>query len=164
MTANATPHPTALDTAHPRSAWRAGLGALLALCRPGPRRQARNAAPTRAALEAALAEQQQKGAELARINLRQLELIGVQAGRFDALAAAHASAIGRCRQLEAELGAARRDIARERHASELLGSALGKAKLRLEAMPHLEADLNALWARLERPQAAPAGTAQRHSQ
>lgn len=143
--------PTPHAAGHQRSPWRASLGALLALFRPGRARQA-DALPTRAELDAALAEQHQKSAELARINLRQLELIGVQAGRFDALSAAHASAVGRCRQLEAELGAARRDIARERHASELLGSALGKAKLRLDAMPHLEADLNALWTRLERPQ------------
>ncbi len=112
------------------------------------------AAVPRAALEAALAEQQRKNAELARITLRQLDTIGAQAGRLQAMAAAQAASAGAAARLEDRLALASHDKARERRASELLGAALARAHQRLETIPHLEADLSALRGRLAQQQAA----------
>ncbi|MFM9438236.1 small-conductance mechanosensitive channel [Janthinobacterium sp. CG_23.3] len=108
----------------------------------------------RAALEAALAEQQRKNAELARITLRQLDTIGAQAGRLQAMAAAQAATAGAAARLEDRLALVSHDKARERRASELLGAALARAHQRLETIPHLEADLSALRDRLAQQQAA----------
>ena len=109
----------------------------------------RGDAATVARLEAALAEQQNRCAELARINLRQLDTIGVQAGRLQAMATAHAAAAGAVARVEGRLAQANHDKARERHANELLGAALARAHQRMETIPRLEADLTALWERLE---------------
>ncbi len=123
------------------------LGALWRALRGGADGAANAASVAR--LEAALAEQQHRCAELARLNLRQLDTIGIQAGRLQAMAAAHAAAAGAVSRIEGRLAQAIHDKARERHANELLGAALTRAHQRMETIPRLEADLSALWARLE---------------
>lgn len=117
-------------------------------------------AATVARLEAALAEQQSRCADLARVNLRQLDTIGIQAGRLQAMAAAHAAAAGAMARVEGRLAQANHDKARERHANELLGAALARAHQRMETIPRLEADLTALWARLEQRRSEDAAAAE----
>lgn len=118
------------------------------------------AAATRAGLEAALAEQRHRCTELARINLHQLDTIGTQAGRLQALATTHAAAVAALARIQGQLALAKHDHARERRANEVLGAALTRAHLRMQTIPRLEADLTALWVRLEQrggaPEAAPA--------
>ncbi|WP_317203496.1 hypothetical protein [Janthinobacterium sp.] len=106
--------------------------------------------PSRAALAAALAAEQEKNAALLRINLRQLDSIGALTARGEAMAAEHAATNGQASLLEDKLAAARADTARERRAYERLGAAFARVQVRADMIPQLEADLGALWQRLRR--------------
>lgn len=105
-------------------------------------------APSRAALGAALAAEQEKSAALLRINLRQLDSIGALTARGEAMAAEHAATNGHASALEEKLAAAQADTARERRAYERLGAAFARVQVRADMIPQLEADLGALWQRL----------------
>ncbi len=118
--------------------------------------------PSRAALAAALAAEQEKSAALLRINLRQLDSIGVLTARGEAMAAEHAATNGQASLLEEQLAAARADTARERRAYERLGAAFARLQLRADMIPQLEADLGALWQRLRHHEESAESSEGRH--
>ena len=98
----------------------------------------------KATLEAELAEQQQEAADLAAENERQGADIEDKNDASMALQANLATLQGRLNQIEIDLATARNDALREREAAEAARIELAKAFLRLEAMPRLEADIDAL--------------------
>ena len=104
--------------------------------------------------KAALAEQQQEAADLAAENERQGADIEDKNDAAVALQANLATLQGRLNQIEIEidLATARNDALREREAAEAARIELAKALLRLEAMPRLKADLDALRVDLGRTQ------------
>ena len=104
----------------------------------------------KAALEAELAEQQQEAADLAAENERQGADIEDKNDAAVALQANLATLQGRLNQIEIDLGTARNDALREREAAEAARIELAKALLRLEAMPRLEADIDALRVELDK--------------
>ena len=103
----------------------------------------------RTTLEAELAEQQQEAADLATENERQVIENDAQAETIESLRADVAEHQGRAGQLESDLAVARDEAVRERSGAELARTELAKAQLRLEAMPRLEADLEAVRVVLE---------------
>lgn len=107
-------------------------------------------AAARAPLESDLAEQQQAAADLSAENERQAATIEDLNAQLDQLAAEKATAEGRAEQLAADLAGTKDDAARERQAAEAARTELAKATLRLETMPRLEADLDAMRAELAR--------------
>ena len=98
----------------------------------------------KATLEAELAEQQQEVADLATENERQTADIEDKNDAAVALQANLATLQGRLNQIEIDLATVRNDALREREAAEAARIELAKALLRLEAMPRLEADIDAL--------------------
>lgn len=105
-------------------------------------------AAARAPLESELADQQQTSADLAADNERQVATIKRQAADLEMMAADKAAAEGKAGQLAADLAGAKEEAVRERQAAEQARTELAKAMLRLEAMPRMEADLNAIRAEL----------------
>ncbi|AOZ04288.1 hypothetical protein BKK81_33420 (plasmid) [Cupriavidus sp. USMAHM13] len=107
----------------------------------------------KAALAAELAEQQQISADLAL----ESERLGTTIERLDQdldIAVREREAVaGRAAQLEVDLGLARGEAEQERLAAEIARTELAKTQLRLEAMPRVEADLQALREALERERA-----------
>ena len=114
----------------------------------------------KAALEAELAEQQQEAADLAAENERQGADIEDKANAAVALQANLATLQGRLNQIEIDLGTARNDALREREAAEATRIELAKALLRLEAMPRLEADIDALRVDLDKERQGRVGAEQ----
>lgn len=108
----------------------------------------------KAVLEADLAEQQQEAADLATENERQASEIEDKAETILALQAETATLHGRIGQMETDLSIARDEAGRAREAAEAARTELAKALLRLEAMPRLAADLEALRAELEKERQA----------
>ena len=104
----------------------------------------------KATLEAELAEQQQEVADLAMENERQAADIEDKNDTAVALQANLATLQGRLNQIEIDLATARNDALREREAAEAARIELAKALLRLEAMPRLEADIDALRVNLDK--------------
>ena len=95
-------------------------------------------------LEAELAEQLQEASDMAEENERQALESQEQTEAIELLRSEVASHKGRTSQLEADLAASRDEVARERSAAEQARTELAKAQLRLETMPRLEADLEAV--------------------
>jgi chromosome segregation ATPase len=129
----------------------------------------RETSSAKAALEAQLAESEQVAADLARENERQANELDEQAEAHGKLLDALASLQGRVDQLDKDLLAAHEETARERSEAEKARTDLAVALLRLEAMPRLEADLEAARAacdierraRIAAEQAAAVATAQK---
>jgi DNA repair exonuclease SbcCD ATPase subunit len=109
----------------------------------------RELANARAALETDLADQQQAAADLAAENERQADAIDAQTEAAEQLRAEAAALTGRAGQLDADLQDAKGEAARERSAAETARTELAKAQLRLEAMPRLERDLDAVRGAME---------------
>ena len=97
----------------------------------------------RVTLAADLADQQQAATDLATENERQMLTIDSQESTIALLQAEIAGQGGRLIQVEADLVRAREEANRERQGAELARTELAKALLRLEAMPRMEADLEA---------------------
>jgi len=106
-------------------------------------------ARTRTDLETGLADSEQRAADLARENGRQAADIEDKAELIGALQAEAAAQQGKFDQIEVDLAGARDDAMRERAAAETARTELARERLRLEAMPRLEADLNALRAEFD---------------
>ncbi|MET3135039.1 colicin import membrane protein [Oxalobacteraceae bacterium GrIS 1.11] len=106
-------------------------------------------ARARADLETGLADSEQRAADLARENARQAADIEDKAELLAALQAEAAAQQGKLDQIEADLAGARDDAMRERAAAETARTELAKERLRLEAMPRLEADLAAVRAEFD---------------
>jgi colicin import membrane protein len=104
----------------------------------------RELANAKAELESKLADSEQRAAELARENERQVAAIDEQAELLVTLQDAAALQQGKLDQIELDLAAAREEALRERAAAESARTELAKEQLRLEAMPRLETDLAAL--------------------
>lgn len=129
----------------------------------------RETSSAKAELEAKLAESEQIAGDLARENERQSNELDEQAEAHAKLMDTMASLQGRVDQLEADLATAHDETARERTGAEKARTELAVALLRLEAMPRLEADLDASrqacdnerQARITAEQAAAVATAQR---
>jgi chromosome segregation ATPase len=111
-------------------------------------------AAARAALETQLVEQQQEAADLAAENERQADAVEDQRQALERVATEKASAEGRAQQLAADLDGAKGEAGRERQAAESARTELAKALLRLEAMPRLEGDLEAVRAELAKERQA----------
>ena len=103
----------------------------------------RETAQAKADLEAQLAESEQMTGDLARENERQANELEEQAEAHSKLLDGLASLQGRVDQLDKDLLAAHDETARERSEAEKARTDLAVALLRLEAMPRLEADLEA---------------------
>lgn len=111
-------------------------------------------AAARATLETQLVEQQQEAADLAAENERQAEAIEDQRQALERMATEKAAADGRAHQLAEDLDGAKGEAVRERQAAEAARTDLAKALLRLEAMPRLEGDLEAVRAELAKERQA----------
>lgn len=117
-------------------------------------------ASARQGLEAELAFKKKELADIGADNTKQFDEIEEKAEALELLRTEIATHQGKTEQLEKELAAnkesviserakAHDDIEKEREAAEAARTELAKALLRLEAMPRLEADLNAARAALE---------------
>lgn len=111
-------------------------------------------AAARAPLETELADLKESIDEVATENERQEDALVSLREQLDQVAADKASAEGKATQLTADLDSARDEAGRERQAAELARTELAKALLRLEAMPRLEADLEALRVELAKERSA----------
>jgi chromosome segregation ATPase len=142
--------------------WRAGQvqGATPAVSLPPPLQRAileylgQELQAAKASLEGELADQQQETADLATENERQADAIQSLHEQLEAMSIAHASAEGKATQLAVDLSMAREEALRERQAAEAARTELAKCLLKLEAMPRLENDLNAVRAELAREREA----------
>ena len=106
-------------------------------------------ANARSTLEAGLAAQQKEMADLANDNEKQFSELELTAETIDTLRNEIATLQGKSSQLEINLATSKDDLVRERENAEHARTELAKALLRLEAMPRLEADLNAARSALE---------------
>lgn len=111
-------------------------------------------AAARAPLETELVDLKESIDELATENERQEDALTGLREQLDQVAAEKASAEGKAAQLTADLDGARDEAGRERQAAELARTELAKAQLRLEAMPRLEADLEAVRTELTKERSA----------
>lgn len=98
-------------------------------------------ATAKAALEIALAEEQQEAADLATENERQAAELDAAGVKLLGVQTELATYQGRILQVEAELLTAQTVAERERNAAEKARIDLAKVQLRLEAMPRLEQEL-----------------------
>jgi chromosome segregation ATPase len=103
----------------------------------------------RSTLESALAAQQKEMADLANDNEKQYAEIEASIETTETLRNEIATLHGKSSQLEINLVTSKDDLVRERENAEFARTELAKALLRLEAMPRLEADLNAARAALD---------------
>lgn len=110
-------------------------------------------AGARAPLEAEIADQLQANSDLASENDRQASTIEDLQAQLEMTAGEKSVAEGRAAILTADLQNAKEDAVRERQAAEQARTELAKAQLRLEAMPRLTQDLEAVRAELERERA-----------
>jgi chromosome segregation ATPase len=101
-------------------------------------------ATAKAGLEADVVGCQAAQADLIVESDRQASTIELQAEALEASQAAQAEQAGRMGQLESDLAKARDDAEQERMAAEAARTELAKAQLRLEAMPRIERDIEAL--------------------
>lgn len=106
-------------------------------------------ASARAALEIELLAQQQEAADLATENERQLETIAALKSELIKVAAEKASAEGQTRQLINDLAAAHHEALQERLAFDQARTELAKAQMRLEALPQMIRELEALRTELQ---------------
>ena len=111
-------------------------------------------AAARAPLETELVDLKESIDELATENERQEDALTGLREQLDQVAAEKASAEGKAAQLTADLDGTRDEAGRERQAAELARTELAKAQLRLEAMPRLEADLEAVRTELTKERSA----------
>ena len=107
-------------------------------------------AAAKAPLETEVAEHQAAAADLATENERQTETIRDLSAQVEAVTAEKAGIEGKAAQMAADLATARDEIARERQAAEAARVELAKAQLRLEGLPRLEAEIDALRAERDR--------------
>lgn len=119
-------------------------------------------ASARATLEIELLAQQQEAADLATENERQLETITALKSELVTIAAEKASAEGQTRQLINDLAAAHHEALQERLAFDQARTELAKAQMRLEALPQLSRELEALRTELQNERQA-ATTAERQA-
>lgn len=98
----------------------------------------------RAELESDLVSLQQSQADLIAENERQSRTIEIQAESVDSLTAEKAGLTGRLAQIESDLTRSVEEVAVERAAAERARTELAKAQLRLEAVPHIEAEIKRL--------------------
>lgn len=110
---------------------------------------AQEVSAARSDLEQQLAEARQAAADLAAENERQAAEIEGLEQALDAERQEKSKVVGQVTQLQADLEAARAELARERQAAEGLRVELAKAELRLESVPRLEAELERLREALE---------------
>jgi colicin import membrane protein len=101
-------------------------------------------ATVRQTLESNIAHMQSEMSDLATENEKQFDLLEENVEFIDGLRAEIATHQGRSTQLATDLNATRDELVRERVGAESARTELAKALLRLEAMPRLEADLNAV--------------------
>ncbi len=107
-------------------------------------------AAAKAPLESDIAEHQAAAAGLATENERQAETIRDLSAQIEGLTADRAGIEGKAAQLVSDLAAAWDEVRRERQAAESARVELAKAQLRLEGLPRLEAEIDALRAERDR--------------
>lgn len=107
-------------------------------------------ASAKAVLETDLAEQRQEAADLAAENEHQATDIAEKTEALESLRGDLDTLKGRLIQIQTDLAIAKDSTDRERKAAEDARIELAKARLRLEAMPRLEAELAAMRSELER--------------
>lgn len=101
-------------------------------------------AQARAGLEADLATAQQAQTDLIAESERQAATIGAQTEALELAHAEKAELMGKLGQMEIDLATARDEAARERQAAEAARIELAKAKLQLDALPRIEAEVDRL--------------------